>query len=226
MKARSISDIWGKHRIKGLARQFGDKAKSQLMQDLFVLWQTGMKRGGYFVEFGATNGVTLNNTHLLETEFGWNGILAEPARLYQKDLKANRKAHIETDCVWRASGEQLEFNEVSSGMLSTIADFSESDGWAETRKDGKSYTVNTISLLDLLRKYDAPEKIDYLSIDTEGSEYEILRHFDYDAYDIGIITCEHNYMPVRDKIHDLLSSKGYRRVLVNLSQWDDWYVRP
>ncbi|GIT91759.1 hypothetical protein JANAI62_22160 [Jannaschia pagri] len=40
--------------------------------------QTGFKRGGYFVEFGATDGVTLSNTWLLEMSFGWSGILADP----------------------------------------------------------------------------------------------------------------------------------------------------
>src|ERR1017187_1984592 len=51
-------------------------SKSQLRQDLMVLSELDFKRGGYFVEFGATNGVTLSNTYLLEKEYGWTGILA------------------------------------------------------------------------------------------------------------------------------------------------------
>ena len=45
-------------------------SKSQLKQDLFVLLQTNFKTNGFFVEFGATNGVALSNTHLLEKDFG------------------------------------------------------------------------------------------------------------------------------------------------------------
>ena len=72
---------------------------SQLKQDLFVLLETGFKRGGYFVEFGATNGIDLSNTYLLEREFGWTGILAEPATAWHEALQRNRNAIIDTDCV-------------------------------------------------------------------------------------------------------------------------------
>ena len=198
---------------------------SQIRQDLFVLAELGFKKGGYFVEFGATNGKDLSNTYLLEKSYGWQGILAEPAVSWHADLSRNRDCHIEKDCVWRASGETLVFNETDIRELSTIDAFSDSDMHGEARKSGKSYQVPTISLNDLLAKYEAPRKIDYLSIDTEGSEYEILQGFDFDQYEISIITCEHNYTPMRDRIHDLLSAKGYARKHENLSSFDDWYVK-
>ena len=52
------------------------KSRSQLRQDLFVIFELKGKKRGYFVEFGATNGIDLSNTYLLETEFSWTGILA------------------------------------------------------------------------------------------------------------------------------------------------------
>ena len=61
------------------------------------------------------------------------------------------------------------------------------------------------------QKYNAPKNIDYLSIDTEGSEYEILKTFDFDKYNSKVITCEHNYTPARNKIYSLLSANGYQR---------------
>ena len=60
---------------------------SQLFQDLFVLHLLGMKREGKYLEFGATNGIELSNSLLLEKDFGWNGVLAEPSPQWQDQLK-------------------------------------------------------------------------------------------------------------------------------------------
>ena len=200
------------------------KSKAQLGQDMFVLAELRFKEDGYFVEFGATDGVDLSNTYLLEKEMGWTGILAEPARVWHDALKANRTCKINFDCVWSQSHEELEFNEVNAAELSTIDTFSEVDEHAKAREIGNKYKVYTCSLLDLLKKYNAPKEIDYLSIDTEGSEFDILSAFDFDAYKIKVITCEHNYTPMREKLFDLLSSKGYIRKHTEFSRFDDWYV--
>ena len=200
------------------------KSKSQLRQDLLVLYLENFKRNGFFVEFGATNGIDLSNTYLLETEFEWDGILAEPAVCWQHDLKFNRKAAIEERCVWSSSGERIEFNETVDAALSTMDTFSDSDLHSADRKMGKRYLVETISLNDLLKEHKAPKHIDYLSIDTEGSEFEILRSLDFEQYSFGVITCEHNFTPMREKIHDLLKSQGYLRIFTEISDFDDWYV--
>lgn len=199
-------------------------AKSQLGQELFVLSQLEFERNGFFVEFGATNGRDLSNTYLLEKDFGWNGILAEPARIWHSQLTANRSARIDFDCVWKVSGENLVFNEARFPELSTIENFNASDMHKKSRDHGKNYKVSTISLLDLLQKHEAPKVIDYMSLDTEGSELEILEAFDFSQYQIKVITVEHNYTINRSKIHDLLTSNGYVRKFDAISQFDDWYV--
>jgi FkbM family methyltransferase len=205
------------------------KSRSQLRQDLFVISETEHKiknKGGYFIEFGATNGIDLSNTYLLETEFSWTGILAEPARSWEKQLRANRpNASIETLCVWKDSNSRLIFNETDALELSTIDSFSDGDGHRNTRLAGKKYEVQTISLNDLLIKHRAPKYIDYLSIDTEGSEYEILEAFNFNEFSFGIITVEHNYTPQREKIFALLTGHGYKRKYENISAFDDWYVK-
>ncbi len=208
-----------------LLLKWKEKSHAQLKQDLFVLLELNFKREGFFVEFGATNGKDLSNTMMLERDFDWNGILAEPAKVWHKDLRENRKASIETACVWSESGKELMFNEVNESELSTVSDYSSSDLHNESRKDGKMYTVETISLLDLLIKHNAPKEIDYLSIDTEGSEFEILNAFDFSKYNIKVISCEHNKTENRHKIYQLLTSKGYKRKFAGLSNYDDWYVK-
>jgi FkbM family methyltransferase len=203
------------------------RSNSQLRQDLFVLAELNFKTEGYYVEFGATDGITLSNTFLLGSEFLWNGILAEPAKCYKEKLFANRpNATLDFSCVWSLTGQRLDFFETSEPELSTIADYAEIDLHAKSRKERKSYQVETISLLDLLRKHNAPNNIDYLSIDTEGSEYEILSAFDFDSYRFGVITVEHNNTSNRKKIFELLSSQGYERKLSHLTSFDDWYVSP
>lgn len=201
-----------------------DKSKAQLRQDMFVLAELGFKRDGYFVEFGATNGVELSNTYMLEKELGWTGILAEPAWVWHDDLIKNRTAKICFDCVWSKSHELLSFNQPTSAELSGVICTAPNDEHQDARKVGDKYEVYTVSLFDLLKKYNAPKEIDYLSIDTEGSEFEILNAFDFDAYKIKVITCEHNYTPMREEIYKLLTSKGYTRKYQEFSYFDDWYV--
>jgi FkbM family methyltransferase len=202
-----------------------EQSHGQLRQDLFVLCELGFKRGGYFVEFGGADGVLLSNTLLLERQFGWTGIVAEPARRWQPALGQNRRCHIETACVWRDSTSTLQFTETDTAELSTISSYSDGDLHASNRQTGHTYEVNTISLCDLLAKYDAPRQIDYLSVDTEGSEFDILECFDFSRHEFRVITCEHNYSPAREKLFRLLDSHGYKRKFAELTKFDDWYVK-
>ena len=198
-------------------------SKAQLCQDLFVLSELNFKRGGFFVEFGATNGVELSNTHLLEKQFGWTGILAEPGRVWHDCLRKNRNSAIETRCVWNVTGQHLTFEECIRPEFSTISSFKNSNFQADVRSNSGQYTVETISLNDLLEEQRAPRQIDYLSIDTEGSEFEILSSLDFNRFTFRVITCEHNYTTNRNKIRDLLASHGYFRKHEQLSRFDDWF---
>ena len=64
-----------------------------------------------------------------------------------------------------------------------------------------------------------------MSIDTEGSEYAILRAFDFSAYDIRVITVEHNYGKNRGPIRALLMSAGYELKHSDHSLYEDWFVK-
>jgi len=202
-----------------------DDAHAELFQDLLVLFLLEEKRDGYFVEFGACGGIEWSNTFLLENKYGWRGIVAEPARCWYRELTSNRTCLVDHRCVWSVSGERLQFNETTEANYSTIDALSGLDLRAKYRQDGKRYTVETISLRDLLQFYNAPTSIDYLSIDTEGSEFAILNGFFPSHYEIRIITVEHNYTNQRGQIHNLLASQGYKQVFKELSMWDDWYIR-
>jgi len=208
-----------------LYKKLLEHSKSHLRQDIFVLHELQFKRDGYFVEFGAANGVRSSNTYLLEKQFDWKGILSEPARIFHDHLRKHRTAHIDTRCVWKESGTMIEFLECSEPELSTIENFANADMHVEARQDGKTYMVESVCLMDLLAQHNAPLEIDYLSIDTEGTELEILSEFDFEKYSIKVITCEHNYSARRDQLIDLFKKNGYERKFQNISRFDDWFVK-
>ena len=197
-------------------------ARGQFFQDLWVLFELDEKRGGYFVDFGASNGEILSNTWLLENHHGWTGILAEPNPVNHESLKV-RHAILDTRCVYAASGEKMEFHATDNAVLSTLAKFSDSDFHASTRQARRSITVETVSLDDLLDEHDAPEIIDYLSMDTEGSEYDILAAYSFRRR-FRCISVEHNFTPARETIDRLLRSKGYVQRFAYASKSDNWYV--
>jgi hypothetical protein len=83
--------------------------------------------------------------------------------------------------------------------------------------------VKTITLLDVLDKSNAPSFIEYMSLDTEGTELEILKVFDFEKYTFGLIDIEHNWIePRRTEMKELLLSNGYSYKGQN--KWDDMYV--
>lgn len=204
----------------GLIQVMGSST-AQLRQDLVVLGLTGLKREGFFVEFGATDGTLLSNTWLLENEFGWSGILAEPATFWHEKLQVNRHCALDFSCVSAKSGGKVPFLQADVAELSTVVSYSKSDGHSRA---GVEYLVETISLNDLLEKHNAPRDFDYLSVDTEGSELDILSELDFEYWKPRVLMVEHNYTSAREGLHTLLTGKGYVKVFSDLSRWDSWYV--
>ncbi len=203
-----------------------DKSTSQINQDLFVLNQLNMKKKGYFVEIGAANGVYLSNTFILENIFNWDGLLVEPAITWHKDLKEMRKCNIDFRCVLDESGRYVTFTEANDSEFSTIEMFKSNDLHKNKRKNNISnYEVETVSLEQLLIDHNSPKNIDYLSIDTEGSEYAILKNFDFSKFNIGCITIEHNNTENKKLIDETILRNGFKKVFEELSQFESWYIK-
>lgn len=199
------------------------RSQSQLFQDLWVLWRAGEKCEGYFVEFGAANGKSLSNTYLLEKEYGWRGILAEPNPEFHAAIQAQRNCHFSPLCVYGTTGETLKFHCDAVGELSTLSHLTAVD--SHKRNARAEIEVGTISLNDLLLHFGAPRDIDYISVDTEGSEYDILANFDFGKYNVRSFTIEHNGTAARERIHAIMTAHGYQREFEDLSYFDDWYRR-
>jgi len=211
-------------RLPTLFEELVNQSRSQLSQDLFVLGTLNFIRNGFFVEVGATNGIELSNTCLMEKYFDWTGLLVEPARIWHQSISKNRTALIDHRAVWSESRLQLPFSQTKEADLSTLTELKNIDHHALARSNSTDYLVETVTLGDLFREHSVPSHIDYLSLDTEGSELNILRSFEFDQFSFGCLTVEHNFTAQRDEIYKLLTAKGYRRVKTELSEWDDWYV--
>jgi FkbM family methyltransferase len=197
-------------------------SQSQLAQDLEVLTFYNNKEGGFFIEVGASDGIKFSNTHFLEHQYNWKGICCEPIPNQFDQLVKNRPNSVcFNEAVYSQSGLTLTFGVVDNNdLFSGIIDHLESR--LSNDKENPIIQVQTISLLDVLNKANAPSFIEYMSLDTEGSELEILKNFDFNKYTFGLIDVEHNFIePRRSEIRDLLLSNGY--VYIGENKWDDRY---
>ena len=205
--------------------------KSQLYQDVFASFVIGNQFDKTFLEFGATDGLELSNSFMLENTLNWSGVLSEPSPQWHEVLKENRQyTKIIKKCIWSESGKILDFFMSDRGNFSTLNEFIDSDKHSmplntESRKKaGKLITVETISLNDVIKEYFNNTSPSYISIDTEGSEFKILESFNFENYRPKVFTVEHNFTELQSKIDELMVSKNYERIFRKLTSFDAWYV--
>jgi len=197
---------------------------SQLGQDLAVLEHFGDISGGYFVDIGANDGITLSNTYLLETQYAWNGICIEPQNETYNRLEKNRKCICVDKAAYSVSGLNLEFVEKYDWLLSGLKDHFDFEFFKEAPIKG-IVSVQTSTLTDILDAHGAPNYINYLSIDTEGSEIAILKGIDFNKYRFGFISIEHAHR-VKDRAEQraILEANGY--TFLKQADFDDYYIGP
>lgn len=122
------------YRLAGYMLKNWSDSNAQIQQDLLALYLLDEKKGGFFVEFGATDGVLRSNSLLLETKYGWQGILAEPGLNWIETLRNNRKCIISTSCVSSTSGKR--FNSLNR-FIPNIPQFQLFETLTTTAKLGK-----------------------------------------------------------------------------------------
>ena len=220
---------------QALGREFSWKeyseSSSQINQDIVANWvsehqesQSVSDRQKVFVEIGAADGVENSNSCWLEGSKGWRGLLVEPNPLYSNTLRLNRpRAKIDNRAASSVDEPFADF--ILAGQFSSFSSTADSDFHAFRRK-GKHVQVPIVSAERILEEAQIPYVVDFLSIDTEGSELDILKSIDFSKHEFRFISIEHNYVePRRSEILSFLSKVGFRRVLKELSQFDDWYVQ-
>jgi FkbM family methyltransferase len=196
---------------------------SQINQDEKVINFYNKKENGFFIEIGASDGIELSNTYLLETKYNWKGICCEPIPESYTKLVKNRPKSICCDkAVYHTSGLIVDFDiSLKFNLLSGISKHIDKYN-AKVNSKKLSIKIETISLSDLLDNSNAPSFIEYLSLDTEGTEYEILKNFNFQKYIFGLIHVEHNHIePKRTLIRNLLLLNGY--IYIGQNKHDDMY---
>ncbi len=201
---------------------------SQLGQDLFVDNLLGQKYNGVFVDVGAHDGCGCSNTLFFEESRNWTGICIEPGPNEFKNLSLRRKSININACVSDYDGESnftyIEgYSNMLSGLSESYNDFHKNRILNEINHYGgevreikmKVYKLQTI--LDLHKVLE----VDYCSIDTEGSEFNIVKSIDFDRTNIKVFSIENNYNT--DEIRNYLIEREY--VLYAKLQWDDIFVK-
>ena len=208
---------------------FEDTDKERLMyedfsaeysQDLFALMFNDFKQNGYFVEVGACDGRG-SNTFILEKYYGWQGILLEP----NKDAFKNLEKH----CIEYNRDRSILANVGAWQYFSKDHVFyCDGDSWGtgtvkkKFAEDPKKIKVNLDSLDRILKKYEAPNTIDYISIDAEHSEEKILKGLNlYDVKCISVEVAAEN----KEAVTKIMKKRGYVRVLEPFNYIDWWFVK-
>jgi FkbM family methyltransferase len=183
-------------------------------QDRLVAELLGSPRGGFFVDVGANDGVTISNTFYLEKELGWRGLAIEPIPRICAQLRENRRCEIIHGCVTPRGGT-AEFVEVvgHAHMLSTLAEHNRGLTARRLRRNVRRFgnQLRTIevpchTLPELLRQRGVSQ-VDFLSLDVEGGELEILRSLDFEATPVRCVSVENNaYDP---RLRSYLESQGF-----------------
>lgn len=169
------------------------------------------KTEGFFVDIGAHNGISLSNTKFLE-DVGWDGICIEPHPNVFKQLIENRKCQKVNCALWN---EDTKVNFLSlSGyteMLSGIQESYDSRHYNRIMNELRVHGGNSEMIEIEAKKFESVvdrKQIDFLSIDTEGSELQILERINFNEYDIKVICIENNFF--EERFNEFFKERGYK----------------
>ena len=186
--------------------------------------------GGFFVELGANNGVQQSNTLYYEKYRNWRGVLVEPIMHLFFQCRANRAHGTKIYCNACTSFDyKYKFVEIIYSNLMSISRGLESDilDPVAHAREGKECGLHLAEdnvlfgalaspLNDILNDAGAPELIDFLSLDVEGVEIEVLKGVNHDQFKFKYMCIESRSI---ESLRDYLSPKGYE-LIDKLSQWD------
>ena len=184
---------------------------------------------GYFVEMGANDGVTQSNSLYFEKHRGWRGLLVEPAPQNYLKCIQNRSEKSSIFCAACVSFDyakefvRIAYSNLMSAPIGLQSDIENPRAHAQNGVQflGKRETVFEFgavarTLNSLLLEANAPARIDFLSLDVEGAELEVLQGVDHQAFRFKYILVECRDVP---RLSAYLAQNGYR-FIEKLSEHD------
>jgi FkbM family methyltransferase len=162
---------------------------------------------GFFVEVGAFHPVALSQTWQLERR-GWDGLLIEPIPEHAENLRRERRAQVFEVACGKPEQDGMTLPIYVAGGLSSLR---------FRRGPPKSVPLAT---LDSLLVRAGASQVDFLSVDVEGSELDVLRGFSFERFRPRLILLE-DFAEGLAK-HRFMQARGYR--LVRRTGDNSWYV--
>jgi Methyltransferase FkbM domain len=196
---------------------------SQVRQDFIVSNLLSGKRNGYFVDLASNDAIRISNTYALERDFGWMGICIEPNPIYWSSLSYRSNCHVVGAVVGERRMQEVVFKfNTAKGPQSGIVGPNFDNNNGNNNKDNTALNSkeekhrSTVTLVEVLERFDAPNMIDYLSLDIEGAEYFVMNQFPFDIYRFNILTVERP----SPQLEQLLQQNGYL-LLKELRKWGE-----
>ena len=174
-------------------------------------------KNGFYVDVGAHDGVSINNTLYFEKNNNWTGINIEPIKNIFDNLVSNRPNNINLNCAVCNTDGETEFlcNTGYTEMISGIKDMFDSRHLQRLQRENNQMgstteviKVNTKKLETICDENNITH-INYLSIDVEGAEFEVIKSINFDKVFIDVIGFENNYNDVSIPIIQYLENKHF-----------------
>jgi FkbM family methyltransferase len=191
---------------------------SQEKQDEYL--ETNIFKGyknGFYMDVGAHDGVSINNTLYFEKYNNWTGINVEPIKSVYDNLVINRPNNININCAVCNNDGNAEFicNVGYTEMISGLKDNFDDRHYQRLNYENELMgsktnliNINTKKIESICDEHNI-KHINYLSIDVEGAEFEVIKSINFDKVFIDVIGFENNYDDVSIPIVNYLETKHY-----------------
>lgn len=173
-------------------KYFGQWETDKIIEQYFPNIENGI-----CVEVGAANGIKGSNTLYFE-QLGWNALCIEPNPKQMESLLRHRKNVVQcavSDVPGKLNLTVFDVGKknIMSSLTSLKPDKRLVDAHSHIINDSYDVEVDVKTLTEVLDNCNFPTKINFISIDTEGTELDVLKGFDFDKYDVDMFVVENNY---------------------------------